>query len=412
MKKLITATRLSGKINIPSSKSDSQRGLLAAALSSGATIISNVGQSDDEQHMLKCIQSLGAQVHVDQDKISIHGINHFPNQLDLNCGESGLGLRLLTSICAAYEGNHHLSGEGSILTRDQSFFEQHFPAMGVNVVSNGGKLPLQIDGQLKSGKYTIDGSQSSQYVSGLLMAFPLLNGDTELTIENLKSKPYVDMTIETLRAFGIRIQEEGNRYLIRGNQSCKSTSYTVESDWSSASYWLVAAALGHELELSGLNLESKQADIAMLQALKNASCHVHSSRDSILVDGTKRKAFVFDATDCPDLFPALVALSAGCEGVSKISGVHRLKNKESDRGVVLQREYAKLGLKIEIQGDEMIIFGGSELHGGNVDSHNDHRIAMCLGITATFINDKVELLNSDAVSKSYPMFWKDLDQLT
>ncbi len=412
MKKLITASRLSGKISIPSSKSDSQRALLAAALASGTSIISNVGQSDDEQYMLKCIQSLGAQVSVDQDKISIQGINHFPKQLDLNCGESGLGLRLLTSICAAHEGTHHISGEGSILTRDHSFFEQYFPAMGVDVTSEGGKLPLEIGGQLKPGKYTVDGSQSSQYISGLLMAFPLLNGDTELTIHDLKSKPYVDMTIETLKAFGINIKEDGNRYFISGNQTYQPTNYKVESDWSSASYWLVAAVLGHELELSGLNLASKQADIAMLQALKNANCLVHSSNNSIHIDGTKRKAFVFDATDCPDLFPALVALSAGCKGVSKISGVHRLKNKESDRGVVLQQEYAKLGLKIEIQEDEMIIFGGRELHGGTVDSHNDHRIAMCLGITATFINDDVQLLNSEAVTKSYPTFWNDLDELT
>ncbi len=412
MKKLMTASRLSGKINIPSSKSDSQRALLAAALSSGTSIISNVGPSDDEQNILKCIQSLGAGVQVNQDEILVQGIAHFPKQLELNCGESGLGLRLLTSICAAHEGTHRISGEGSILTRDHSFFEQHFPTMGVNVISNGGKLPLEIRGQLKSGKYTVDGSQSSQYISGLLMAFPLLEGDTELTIDDLKSKPYVDMTIETLKAFGVNIQEEGNRYLIRGNQTYQPTNYTIESDWSSASYWLVAAALGHELELTGLNLESKQADLAMLQALKNANCHVHRSSNSIHIDGTARKAFVFDAIDCPDLFPALVALAAGCEGVSKISGVNRLKNKESDRGNVLQQEYAKLGLKIEIEGSDMIIFGGSELHGGSVNSHNDHRIAMCLGITATFINDEVKLLNADAVSKSYPMFWNDLDQLT
>ena len=412
MKKWIKASRLSGKISIPSSKSDSQRALLAAALSSGTSIIANVGQSDDEQNMLKNIQLLGAEVRIHQDNIEIKGIDNFPKQLDLNVGESGLGLRLLTSICAAHEGMHRIFGEGSILTRDHSFFEQYFPTMGVDVASNGGKLPLEISGQLKSGKYTVDGSQSSQYISGLLMAFPLLNGDTELIVDDLKSKPYVDMTVDTLKAFGISVQEEGNHYLIRGNQTYQPTNYIVESDWSSASYWLVAAALGHELELTGLNLESKQADLAMLQALKNANCHVHSSNNSIHIDGTARKAFVFDATDCPDLFPAFVAFAAGCDGLSKISGVNRLKNKESDRGNVLQQEYAKLGLNIEIEGNDMIIFGGSELHGGSVDSHNDHRIAMCLGITATFINDEVELLNADAISKSYPMFWNHLDQLT
>ena len=412
MKKLITASRLSGKINIPSSKSDSQRALLAAALSRGISTLSNVGQSDDEQHMLKCIQSLGAEVRVDQEKVTIQGITHFANQLDLNCGESGLGLRLLTSICAAHKGTHRITGEGSILVRDHFFFEQYFPVMDVNVTSNEGKLPLEIVGQLTSGKYTVDGSQSSQYISGLLMAFPLLSGDTELIVEDLKSKPYVDMTIAALKAFGIQIEEEGNHYFIRGNQTYLPTNYTIESDWSSASYWLVAAALGHEIEIGGLNLQSKQADLSMLQALKNANCHVHSSGDLIRVDGTERKAFIFDATDCPDLFPALVALAAGCNGVSNISGVHRLKNKESDRGCVLQQEYTKLGLKIEIQGDEMIILGNRKLHGGTVDSHNDHRIAMCLGITATLIHDQVELLNADAVSKSYPRFWENLVQLT
>lgn len=411
MEKDIKGVELSGKVVIPPSKSDGQRAILCAGLSAGKSIIYNVGQSNDELAMIRNIQQFGAKVEIRENEIEVDGSINFPQNVEFNCGESGLGLRLMTSICSVFEGKHTLTGEGSILNRSQTFFSEEFPKMGLEVESNNGFLPITLNGHLKPGIYKVDGSQSSQYISGLLMALPLLKSDSELIIEDLKSKPYIDMTLSTLASFGIEIRTEGNRYIIRGNQFYTPTNYKVENDWSSASCWLAAAALGQKIELSGLSISSKQADVAMLDALYAANCNVEFLVDSIRVDGENRRAFTFDATDCPDLFPALVVLALGCSGKSTVKGVRRLKNKESDRGTVLQREFNKLGIKIELLDDEMHIFGGTLLKSAVVNSHNDHRIAMCLGITGTLIEDGITIHGAEAVAKSYPGFWVELDGL-
>ncbi len=411
MEKDIKGVELSGKVVIPPSKSDGQRAILCAGLSAGKSIIYNVGQSNDELAMIRNIQQFGAKVEIRENEIEVDGSINFTQNVEFNCGESGLGLRLMTSICSVFEGKHTLTGEGSILNRSQTFFSEEFPKMGLEVESNNGFLPITLNGHLKPGIYKVDGSQSSQYISGLLMALPLLKSDSELIIEDLKSKPYIDMTLSTLASFGIEIRIEGNKYIIQGNQFYTPTNYKVENDWSSASCWLAAAALGQKIELSGLSISSKQADVAMLDALYAANCNVEFLVDSIRVDGENRRAFTFDATDCPDLFPALVVLALGCSGKSTVKGVRRLKNKESDRGTVLQREFNKLGIKIELLDDEMHIFGGTLLKRADVDSHNDHRIAMCLGITGTLIEEGITIHGAEAVAKSYPSFWDDFNEL-
>jgi 3-phosphoshikimate 1-carboxyvinyltransferase len=411
MEKDIKGVELSGKVVIPPSKSDGQRAILCAGLSAGKSIIYNVGQSNDELAMIRNIQQFGAKVEIRENEIEVDGSINFPQNVEFNCGESGLGLRLMTSICSVFEGKHTLTGEGSILNRSQTFFSEEFPKMGLEVESNNGFLPITLNGHLKPGIYKVDGSQSSQYISGLLMALPLLKSDSALIIEDLKSKPYIDMTLSTLASFGIEIRIEGNKYIIQGNQFYTPTNYKVENDWSSASCWLAAAALGQKIELSGLSISSKQADVAMLDALYAANCNVEFLVDSIRVDGENRRAFTFDATDCPDLFPALVVLAFGCSGKSIVKGVRRLKNKESDRGEVLQREFNKLGIKIELLDDEMHIFGGTLLKRADVNSHNDHRIAMCLGITGTLIEEGITIHGAEAVAKSYPSFWDDFNEL-
>lgn len=411
MEKRIKSVQLSGKIQIPPSKSDGQRALLAAGLSEGRSVIYNLGQSADELAMIQNIQQFGAKVEIQEDKVIVDGSFLFPSIATFNCGESGLGLRLLTSICAVFEGEHTLIGEGTILNRSQEFFIEHFPEMGIEIQSNEGKLPIVVKGHLSPGKYKVDGSQSSQYISGLLMALPLLKGDSELVVNNLKSKPYVDMTIETLKAFGVKIQEIEDGYIISGNQFYSGTEYIVESDWSSASCWLAAAAIGQKVEVSGLSISSKQADVAMLDALTAANCNVEFLKDTIRINGERRSSFIFDATDCPDLFPALVLLAVSCIGKSIIKGVHRLENKESNRGQVLQNEFQKLGINIELQDDEMHVYGGTLLKSTTVNSFNDHRIAMCLGIAGTLIEDGLTIQNAESVKKSYPNFWEDLEKL-
>jgi 3-phosphoshikimate 1-carboxyvinyltransferase len=284
--------------------------------------------------------------------------------------------------------------------------------MGVVIEGKKSKLPFLLKGKLMGGRYTVDGSQSSQYISGLLMALPLLDEDSELTVTNLLSKPYVEMTLHTLESFGIRMEHlDYKRFIIKGKQNYRCNQYVVENDWSSASYWLVAAAIGHNINLSGLNLESKQADTQILQALKLSRCHVRIKDGLLSIEGSGRIAFDFDATHCPDLFPALVTLAAFCNGTSTLKGALRLKNKESDRGRVLQNEYQKIGLRIDLKDDEMKIHGGKELYSAEVDSNKDHRIAMCLAITGTKIKGGLVIKNAESVTKSYKNFWEDLEKL-
>jgi 3-phosphoshikimate 1-carboxyvinyltransferase len=414
MKEVISSCRLKGTIAVPSSKSDGQRAILAAGLCKGITKLNRIGDSDDEQAMLRNIEQLGATIRVvSLDCTEVHGIQEFPKRTELNAGESGLGMRLITGVCAGQDGEFSITGEGSLLQRPQLFFEEHLTQMGVRIDSNEGFLPITVHGKMIGGKVEIDGSTSSQFLSGMLMSLPLIEEDSTLIVRKLKSIPYVQMTLNTLASFGIKVEHENfERFFIKGNQSYNCDEYVIESDWSSASYWLVASALGHEVSISGLNLGSAQADKALLDMLKMANCSVNIEDDLISIDGSDRTPFVVDATHCPDLFPALVALAAFCDGVSRISGVHRLKNKESDRGVVLQEEFGKLGLKIELEGDIMLIHGGTKLGAANVDSHNDHRIAMCLAIAATKLEGEMTISGSETVSKSYPGFWKDFDGLS
>jgi 3-phosphoshikimate 1-carboxyvinyltransferase len=402
-----------GKIVVPASKSDAQRAIIAASLANGKSKISNCGTSEDVLHVLKACELLGAKVEsIGSDSYIISG-GKYVNVTELNVGESGLAIRLLTPIVATQNYKTLLNGKGSLLKRPLIYFEENLPKMNVEVKSTNGFLPIEVQGPLKGGTYTVDGSQSSQYVSGLLMALPLVDDASDLSVEELASKPYVQMTLNTLEKFGIRIENDNfNRFLIAGKQQYIPCDYQVEGDWSAASYWLVAAALGAEITISGLSMASLQADKNMLDALIVAGCNLQFSSDGISVKGNEKKAFQFDATHCPDLFPALVSFAAFCPGISVISGVKRLKNKESDRGVALKTEFEKLGILIELREDEMYIHGGNTIEGCIVHSHNDHRIAMCLAIVGLFSEKGITIENSDAVAKSYPDFWKDLELLS
>ena len=399
----------SGEIQIPASKSDGQRALLAAALAQGKSHIHFIGNSKDELAMLHCIEQLGAKTTWKGKVLEVEGITHFPKSVRLNCGESGLSSRLLIAICAMYSGDYHLTGEGSLLSRSMEFYKTLFAEQNIqHTFSNQNRLPMHIQGAMQAGTIKVDGSQSSQYISGLLMGLPLLPADSILIVENGVSIPYVQMTINTLKSFGVAIVQEGNRYLVSGKQTYQATHYEVEGDWSSASYWLVASALGQDITVQGLSLESLQADIAILQAFENAGCVVRNGENGLQIDGANRQSFEFDATNCPDLFPALATFAACTPGISKIKGVNRLQNKESDRGKVLQTEFNKIGISIDLIDNEMFIYSQSTIQGSRVSANNDHRIAMCFGIMGMFTESLIEIEGAEAVSKSYPRFWEEL----
>jgi 3-phosphoshikimate 1-carboxyvinyltransferase len=413
MEKKIDPGHRKGIVAIPASKSDAQRAYLAAALAKGKSTITGWGNSSDETALLIAIRELGAQVDVSAtNELLISGIEQFPAAATISAGESGLGIRLLATVCAAHEGTFHIEGEGTLESRPMDFFESSLPLFGARCQTTDGKIPLEITGPMQGATATIDGSLSSQFISGLLMALPLVNGDSEIRVTGLKSMPYVSMTLQTLQAFGIEVEEEDlSEFRIEGDQFYHATHYQIDADWSSASYWLVAAAIGHAVSLKGLRLDSLQADKALMSFLQAANCQVTFDQESIGVEGANRKAFTVDATDCPDLFPALVTLAAYCNGTSVIGGASRLEYKESHRGLALQSEFGKLGVRIDLEDDNMLIHGTGMVKGGTVSSHHDHRIAMCLGIAGLSSDSAIIVENAQSVSKSYPSFWETLETL-
>lgn len=396
-------------IQIPASKSDGQRALLAAALAKGKSFIHQLGNSKDELAMLRCIEQMGVKTSWKGEVLEIERLSTFPNEIALNCGESGLTSRLLIAVCAMYPGNFSISGEGSLLQRSMDFYVDLFNEQQLTFTfSENNTLPLHVRGGIQAGEIVVDGSQSSQYISGLLMGLPLLVSDSVLVVENGVSLPYIQMTLNTLTSFGIVIKQVENRYYIQGNQAYRPATYTVEGDWSSASYWLVASALGQDITVQGLSLESLQADKAILEAFESANCTMLPSANGIQINGTQRKPFTFDATHCPDLFPALAVFATLIPGVSTIKGVNRLQNKESDRGKVLQIEFEKLGVRIDLNDDVMHIHGQSSISGGTINANNDHRIAMCYGVLGMFTTTPIIIDGAEAVIKSYPRFWEEL----
>jgi 3-phosphoshikimate 1-carboxyvinyltransferase len=396
-------------IQVPASKSDGQRALLAAALSKGTSYIHQLGNSKDELAMLRCIEQLGAKTSWNEEVLEVEGLSTFPSEIALNCGESGLTSRLLIAVCAMYTGNFSISGEGSLLQRSMDFYVDLFHEQQLTFTfSENNTLPLQVRGGIKAGEIVVDGSQSSQYISGLLMGLPLLASDSILVVENGVSLPYIQMTLNTLTSFGIIIKQLENRYYIQGNQTYRPATYVVEGDWSSASYWLVASALGQDIQVKGLSFESLQADKAILEAFESANCTVVQSENGLQIHGNERKTFIFDATHCPDLFPALAVLAVLTPGISMIKGVHRLQNKESDRGKVLQAEFEKLGVRIDLEDDVMHIHGQASISGGTINAHNDHRIAMCFGVLGMSTTTPIIIDGAEAVIKSYPRFWEEM----
>ncbi len=404
--------KYAGTIAIPASKSDTQRALLAASLAKGKSILRNVGCSEDDEAMLSSIQQLGAAVYKNNtNDIEVIGIDQFPSNITLQCGESGLGSRLLISLCACHSGEFKITGEGSLLKRSMSFYHDLFNENTIQAsFTNQSFLPLSFNGGFKPGEFIVDGSQSSQYISGLLMGLPLLKGASKLVAQNLTSTPYIDMTIQTLKQFGIQIERESNEtFLIKGNQEYQPVEYTIESDWSSASFWFVASALGQDIHVSGLKLESLQADRKIIDILISAGCNINVENGLITIDRTNRKAFEADLTHCPDLFPILTIFALFCKGTTTLYGVERLVNKESNRGEVLKEELSKLGVQIQLKENTMVIEGVEEISGGTISSHNDHRIAMAFAILGMFSKSPITIENAEAVSKSYPKFWEDLE---
>lgn len=410
MQRSVKPSAIKGSITAPSSKSMTQRAIAAALLAEGHSIIRNPSYCNDSLAALGIAKKLGADVEKHTHEILIKGSNDLKDN-HLNCGESGLGVRMFTPIASIHPAEIHISGEGSLLKRPVDMIEDALQQLGVTCKTNNGLLPLHITGPLTGGDAHIDGSVSSQLLTGLLMALPRAKEDSTIHVDQLKSKPYIDMTIQILNDFGVSIENHNYEYFtIPGNQDYEPRDYTVEGDWSGGAFLLVAGAINGEIKVKGLRSDSKQSDVAIMQALKDAGAMIQIENNAITISKAQLRAFTFDATECPDLFPPLVTLAAYCEGVTEITGVERLQHKESDRAMALQSEFGKMGIRVELDNNIMKVYGGP-IGEASVDSHNDHRIAMAAAIAAISATGTITISHSNCVAKSYPDFFKDLKSI-
>ena len=417
MKVTIHPSTITGTIQSNASKSSMQRACAAALVAKGKSIIKNPGHSNDDKAAMDITQRLGGTVTNNGNELIIESNGVQPVSSEINCGESGLSIRMFTPLVAL--SNHALTvnGSGSLVTRPMDFFDEILPQLDVQVKSNEGKLPLNIQGPMVPKNITIDGSLSSQFLTGMLLAYAASNAsDVSITVTNLKSKPYIDLTLDVMKQFGLKVPENKNYesfYFAPSTHDSPLTThhYTVEGDWSGAAFLLVAAAIAGNIVVKGLDVFSPQADKAVLQALMDCGCIISIQPEQIEIGPAPLKPFHFNATECPDLFPPLVALASYCKGKSVIEGTTRLTHKESNRALTLQEEFAKLGVTIELQDDLMIVHGGGGLKGTTVHSRHDHRIAMACAVAGLKAAGDVTIEEAEAINKSYPDFYEHLKVL-
>ena len=325
----------------------------------------------------------------------------------LDCGESGSTLRFMLPLCAALGGNYTFIGHGKLMDRPN---EELFAVLKANGVSAVKTDKIEISGCLSAGEYKIRGDISSQYISGLLMALPTLNGDSKITLTTpLVSAPYVDITIEVLEKYGVKIIKERNGYIVKGNQVYKGF-VKPEGDWSNMAFFLVAGAVNGDITVSGLNIDSVQGDKYIIDILKKAGASIELKGDKIRVKKSNLKAFTYSAEDCPDLVPISAVLASYAQGVTVISNIERLKIKESDRVESTIAMLKGFGINADTDGKCLAIFGG-KVTAGVADAFNNHRLAMSTAVLALGVDGVSQINGAEAINKSYPTFFRDYNKL-
>ena len=396
---VINPRPLSGRVVIPPSKSISHRALICAALCQGESEITGVLQCEDTDATTEALTALGAEIRTENGKTYVKGITNPPKYAEINCRESGSTLRFIIPVAAALGVEAVFTGSGKLPTRPITPYLQEFPKHGVEFLSD--VFPYHIRGKLTAGVYPVTGDISSQFITGLMFAMPLLEGSSSIVLTSpLQSKPYADITVHCMRSFGIETLEFNGNYNIKGVQKYTPASYSVEGDCSQAAFFAVANQLGSSIEIAGVNRNSVQGDRAVFDIIDN----------SIKIGGNY-SGFDIDASDIPDLVPVLTVLACFAEGESHIRGCKRLRIKESDRLVSISTVLNSLGADVRIVGDELEITGVKELTGGVCSSFNDHRIAMSLAVASQKCTSPLTLTGAECVAKSYPNFFEDFRAL-
>lgn len=409
----ISPASLHGNITVPASKSFAHRAIICAALAKGKSVIKNIEYSDDIIATLEAVEALGAGVTRHASSAEIDGSTMFTvKSAHINAHESGSTLRFMLSIASLLNQPITFSGQARLPLRPLDDLLNVLSAQGVKITSNGGKLPLTLQGRLLAGDIQIAGNVSSQYITGLLMALPLLEGNSTITLTSpLQSKDYITITIDVLKSFGIHIEEIENGWKIEGNQTYKPMTYVVEGDWSQAAFWLVGAALNGDIRLHGLSPQSVQGDREIYHILKKSGVSVAWDENILICKKSNIAAQAIDASQIPDLVPILSVLLSFANGTSYITNAARARIKESDRLQTTADNLQLLGSQIAETEDGLTITGTSLLNGGTVKGYQDHRIVMAMAIAALRADSKVIITDAKSINKSYPHFFNDYEQL-
>lgn len=408
MKAIIEPGLLNGEVVIPPSKSLSHRAIIAAGLACGRSVISNVMYSQDIIATIKAIKAIGATVVCHEDYLEVYGSNVKRARLEINANESGSTLRFMIPIALISPLNMVFKGENNLVNRPLDSYFEIFDEFNIKYKHpKDAYLPLETFGGLHAGVYKIRGDISSQFITGLLYALPLLPGDSKIVITSkLESKGYIDLTLDVLSQFGINIINKNyEEFIIEGFQTFKPHDYVIEGDYSQSAFFLVAGALGSDIMLKAMNPSSFQGDKKILSDVRDFKGIVNIFGNSIKAISGDLKGAVIDFSQSPDLAPALTLLACLSKGKSEFINASRLRIKECDRITAMREELNKMGADIIEKEDGMIINGVKELRGCVVDSHNDHRVCMTLAIAASIAKSPTTILDAECVSKSYPDFW-------
>ena len=432
MEKMLKSPLLGGKIKAISSKSMAHRLLICSAFAENASDIVCEETNADICATAECLNALGANIVREGDSYRVTPIKSITDGASLDCCESGSTLRFLLPVASAIGANARFVMHGRLPERPLSPLFEELEQNGM-YLSPQGTNPLMTSGSLRHGDYSIAANVSSQFISGLMFALPLIHKfdgvetDEEIfstltLLGNIESEPYIDMTLDALAEYGIKFEQgypnydanETKKYIIPTNMKFTSPGgLKVEGDWSNAAFWLAAGAIGKErITVTSLNTASHQGDKAILELLRRFGADVIESGDRVTVTHRKLHGIRIDASQIPDLVPILAVVASVSEGETVIYGASRLRIKESDRLLSVTNMLTALGADISQTSDGLIIHGKSELEGGNVHAMNDHRIAMAAAIASTVCKNSVKIEDARAVSKSYPKFWEDFERLS
>lgn len=401
-----------GTVNVPPSKSDVHRAIICAAMANGVSRISPVALSNDIKATIGCIKALGADAVLENNVLTVDGTNMYKNKTALlDCGESGSTLRFFIPIAAVGNINATFVGKGKLPQRPIGIFTEALPKAGTVCKTEGG-LPLEIKGQLKSGIFEIPGNVSSQFITGLLLALPILEGDSEIVLTSpLESVGYTAMTIRTMKQFGVNIQATEKGWHIKGGQSYKTCDYTTDGDWSQAAFFMVLGAVSGKVTVKGVAKDSTQGDKKCAEIFARFGAKVTQLDNEVTVEKGELKAITVDASQIPDLVPVLSVCAAFADGTTKIINAERLRIKECDRLKATAELLNNLGGKVKELSDGLEITGVSSLKGGNVNGYNDHRIVMSAAVCAARSDEDITATFAMSINKSYPDFYIDYNSI-